>query len=657
MYPSIIYWKWDDSHIDEKGKAFRQIDDIVQRSVFSHIYITTHWCRSGISTEIMREKIAAAAEYIHSKGRKFIFEIDARAEKSVFCQSHPKSRIGFLYRMLAQADSSGNAVADFDLPQSSGELFLGDRSAGDELVDCRIILPDGSSQRAVGKLNPGLSGRAEAVAENVGEGSNVYFCVCRYLDFPDFSDPEFFEFFDGLFREYKDIKLDGVALDEMGYPWHPKFDFSHNTYTEWNNSPLYGRSFACGYRNIYGTEYLDDVLEIFLRNDEDSTKQRAVNRYFEYMRKTVARTEEFFYDKAKEYFGRDCFIGVHPTWYAIEEVANTPEVWKNGIDWYEVPRDYGFTDEIMIYPVRLALAHRCGSPLFYNMWYGESTNDLGTYFPEIWRNARMGGRTISLGYECVKEPGQVLELKAAGKLEAVSAAEERIAALDKLQKTAARSDIAIITGAEASCNIACNRDGNGKWNSYDGVFKSSFILARDIFNLGYNCDYILNYEVYNGRLRINSDGYLQYGSQEYRFAVLYCLQFSKRKMLEFMDKLKASKTQFVVIGRVDRDFDGGRMYIPCDFELRPQAFDLVPYFEASKAEKNRLPSGCVLQDGAMIFTAPSTDKPCGNVFTAEFRRDDECITFTAEDFAYVPPGSTEIFTPALIHYQTKKIRN
>ena len=70
---------------------------------------------------------------------------------------------------------------------------------------------------------------------------------------------------------------------------------------------------------------------------------------------------------------------MHPTWFAIEETDNTPEVWKNGIDWWGVPRDYGFTDEIMLYPVRLALTHKAEANVFYNMWYGEGAGFLTSF--------------------------------------------------------------------------------------------------------------------------------------------------------------------------------------------------------------------------------------------------------------------------------------
>ena len=145
----------------------------------------------------------------------------------------------------------------------------------------------------------------------------------------------------------------------------------------------------------------------------------SINCYHAFIRQITINAEQTFYQNVKSTFGSGAFVGVHPTWFAIEETDNTPEVWKNGIDWWGVPRDYGFTDEIMLYPVRLALTHKAEANVFYNMWYGEGAGFLTSFFKEIYRNARYGGRTISLAYECRFER-VVQQLCRPGELEAVS---------------------------------------------------------------------------------------------------------------------------------------------------------------------------------------------------------------------------------------------
>ena len=99
----------------------------------------------------------------------------------------------------------------------------------------------------------------------------------------------------------------------------------------------------------------------------------------------------------------------------------------------------------MLYPVRLALTHKAEANVFYNMWYGEGAGFLTSFFKEIYRNARYGGRTISLAYECRFER-VVQQLCRPGELEAVSQCEQRIRALDHVQHAPAASDVLIIMG-------------------------------------------------------------------------------------------------------------------------------------------------------------------------------------------------------------------
>ena len=39
--PRILYWKWDDSHIDS-GSYRAGIDDLCERSCFDTVFICTH---------------------------------------------------------------------------------------------------------------------------------------------------------------------------------------------------------------------------------------------------------------------------------------------------------------------------------------------------------------------------------------------------------------------------------------------------------------------------------------------------------------------------------------------------------------------------------------------------------------------------------------
>ena len=58
--PRILYWKWDDSHIDS-GSYRAGIDDLCERSCFDTVFICTHWCRDGLSTKKTHDAVLDAS--------------------------------------------------------------------------------------------------------------------------------------------------------------------------------------------------------------------------------------------------------------------------------------------------------------------------------------------------------------------------------------------------------------------------------------------------------------------------------------------------------------------------------------------------------------------------------------------------------------------
>jgi hypothetical protein len=468
----------------------------------------------------------------------------------------------------------------------------------------------------------------------------VFAIAVSWFDFNDVFSKENDDFFYDLLKYYSTIPLEGIALDEMGYPWHVSFDFSPSTYSVWNNSPYFSWSMQEKYTKQYGRDLLLDYLNRYIGSSDDSKEQiKSINYYFEFIRSEIVRVETFFYDSVKGLFGENSFVGVHPTWYAIEETQNTPEVWKNGINWWEVPRDYGFTDEIMIYPVRLALAHKANSNIFYNMWYSEATLCIDTFISEIYRNVRYGGRTISLSYECINEIGIVMQLKDPGLLEKVSEAEDAISLINSFQKSSAASDILVIMGIPAACNFLVNKDGKGEWNAHKNRFKDSFEIARNIWESGYNCDLVGSYEIDNGNVYVNESDCIIYGNQNYNYVIIVNPEFCKSSILSFIERIRLTDKGITVIGDMKYDFDGNdvkslfkSIITGIDFyHSTPETSDLLYLFDLFKIRTNRVQYGSILQDGSIILTAPSPVLASGNYFECVFTHLESKIEIKAND--------------------------
>ena len=641
-FPSIIYWKWDDSHL-LTGKYREQIDDLLARSTFSHIYITTHWCHNGLTNPETQACLKATAQQLHSAGRNMILEVDVRAEKARFAAEHPDDRAGFLYwKTAALADGA----CSFTIKGSEGkELFGGDYQSGDELLTATAYQTDDRGFVMEDSLHPvkAVLSRTDSATVTVkwtpkNSGEQLFVAVWSLFDFPDLYSHAYYAESEKTMNLASAIGADGAALDELCFMWHPDFDFTPGSYMAMDNCPIYSRGMYDSYAAKFGRDYITDCLFRYASSNSDPRRIAATNRYFKHLREGIAQAENTFYKQVKRYLGEDAFVGVHNTWFCIEEVQNSPEIWRTGITWWSVEKDFGFTDEIMLYPVRTALAHKASAPLFYNMWYSEGTQQLSTFFPEMWRNIRHGGRTISLSYECFHERFGVQQLYRPGELEAVAAIEKKIAGVDEFVKSPARCDVAIVTSLAALCNRKENVDGNGRWDSFGGKLKEVFTLTRDLWIAGWNCDLIGDNEIYDKHLFINKEGYLCYGNQVYTCLILAFPQFAQKELTSFLAELAKSNTRIIVVGNADTDFDGETMESPAKalphapyFPLRPEIGDITALLEEWGIQTNRVPCGCIMQDGTVVLTCSSPDKPTGNPLHSRFVLNGKSITVDGTD--------------------------
>ena len=668
-FPSVLYWKWDDSHL-QSGKYAAQIADIISRSPFSHIYITTHWCHEGLTCPGTLAHLDRACKLIHKAGRKMILEVDVRAEKAAFARNHPEDRAGFLYWNSVPM-SDGNC--SFSIRgNEGGELFGGDRQSGDALLGAFGYRTDENGFVIAQSIRP-IDAAAERVSKEAyvvkwnptGSGEQVFIAVWSIFDFPDLFSDAYYQEATRLMELAATISPDGAALDELCFMWHPDFDFTPGSYMTLDNCPVYSRGLAAAYRKQFGADYMMDTLYRFASASDDPRRIAATNRYFKCFREGIAAAENNFYRQTKKYLGEDAFVGAHNTWYCIEEVQNSPEIWRTGITWWSALKDYGFTDEIMLYPVRTVLAHKASAPIFYNMWYSEGTLELPSFYTELWRNVRYGGRTISLSYECIHESHIVQQLCRPGELEAIAAIEREIRGVDAFVQSSARCDIAVVTSLAALCNRRGNLDGNGRWDVYTGKLKEMFTLTRDLWIAGWNCDMIGDNEIYDRNLALNEDGYLAYGNQVYTCMILAYPQYVQPGLQALLCEIvRHGKTRLIFVGDGDVDFDGQPMPSPHNiapnapyFAYRPEIGDITALLAEWGIRTNRVPSGCVMQDGSMILTASAPDKPTGNPLHSRFVHEDTCITVDGTDVVCLRKENNawNVWSPHPVHIKEDEL--
>jgi hypothetical protein len=80
--------------------------------------------------------------------------------------------------------------------------------------------------------------------------------------------------------------------------------------------------------------------------------------------------EKKVYDYSKKVFGDDIYVLCHNTFH--NDLEND-EIWHTACNWWDIPRDFGHTDENIGFPVRWGIMLACKHPLMLDMYYSKES--------------------------------------------------------------------------------------------------------------------------------------------------------------------------------------------------------------------------------------------------------------------------------------------
>jgi hypothetical protein len=352
-------------------------------------------------------------------------------------------------------------------------------------------------------------------------------------EWPDIFSPHVMAFHRKMIQSYADVGLAGVCLDEWGIPVGDAAALAPDRL--W-----YSKHWAAVYaKRTGGRDLLRDLL-LMCQGESGHESQRlaAINHYMEMIWQGNAAIEENFYKATKATFGPAAFVGTHPTWWPYPDAR---EVARNGLDWWEVRRDWAQVDEVTPFCVRTALAKKWGSPIWYNMFYAKEVAD---YERSLWTHVLGGGRiNYHPQYPVANGRGWNYNVLLTGEL---MHGECRVRLLDFISGAPLDCPVAVIFGHAAAINWIAPGFGDPGVSLCDALWKE-----------GYYADLIPSSEISSGALKIAADGHIQYGRQRYSAAVLYEPQYGRLEVAEFFRKAaEADKTALDRVGEWTKDFYG-----------------------------------------------------------------------------------------------------
>lgn len=648
--PHILYWKWNNDLLDRETMRSRTLD-IVNRCTFNVIYISLHAAslENQIATSpVMRERIRECAEILKEYGRKLVLDMDIRREM-LYMAEHPIHEKTYLTKYCrGHLDEHGSYTEQTDGGQGvffCKSLMFDENGLFDEATVCDIT----------DKVSV-FEGIVNVQAGDQYRNRDIVFYVYKQVGFEVAGEEK--TVYDILGDEYKgkwdeaccllkDIGVSGIATDEWKVParletpsgkdgsWASISEMASDGATDMNKVPFFIHWFTVSdglcryYQEKFGSDLKEDLL--YFRNDSADREKgiRIVNQYLEILRQRTADGDQFLYDMSKKYFGEDSIVLCHPTWWG-DELDSILDVPVNGLDWWEVKRDFAQTDELILMPIRMARSRRCPENLWYNMWYSMRTLDIETYYRESWVNARYGGRTHYLGYECY-EPGVVLCLNQKDYLEKCSEMEERIALLDEVQTTRPDARILLVFGYEATCNWKICDPGKTRWERVSQNIHNVWKFSKELFDSNYLCDLIPSTEIDNGYVDLAGDK-IRYCGHEYDMLICIMPEGMSEKASAMIRAYSAVNTNLIIVGNTAEFLKGCGVLNTSEVELEP----VLAVLKDRQIRPNCGENYCIYEDGSILFTTDG-EKHVGNALKIDDTINGLHIKFEGEDFLHIKP--------------------
>jgi len=637
MDKSILYWKWDET-IFEEGALEAGARDIVSRSGFELVYVSFHHLGRPYDDSELFEKITEFSQILRENGRKLLLDVDIRTEMATFRKFYPNSEAGsvLFYELRLDHTGSGCISAKHRIRGRTGRSI--EDGAGTVLrawafdATGRKYLPESLVPINVDTKTQGTMTEYSVSAGRENAGKLALVAVWFGSAIPDPFSDDIYPFYRQMLEYFCELDCAGVANDEWGYDLYLNrndnglFSVRAFPYTQAMEKKFFAR---------FGKNLANELIHFaYLPKGSEVKAYSLINEYLDLMRAQMKENNDWFYDTGKLLFGPDAFIGVHPTFWGDYDDCGI-DILHNGLDWWEVKRDIAQTDEFVIMPIRLALAHKWGGNTWYNMWYSGNTQQPATFYMESWNNLRFGGRTHYLGYECPNEPG-VYNLKNPNGLELAWKMEQRISEASMFLESQPDSSVLVVFGMQAATNWLYAY-GEPKVTRSLGRFPHILRFAANLFEHCV-CDLVPSTEIKNGSIR-REGAYLRYGTQQYEAVIFIEPEFSEPEVLDFFADYQKSGGKLIIGGSCACFSDGE----PADQAFRALCENAVRYdpeltvaktvltLQKLKVPKNLVPNGCLFQDGTMVFTAAGI-APTGNFLQVDCEFNGHRVRFSGEDY-------------------------
>jgi hypothetical protein len=420
-------------------------------------------------------------------------------------------------------------------------------------------------------------------------GDTAYIMVAHYYNYPDLYNDVMATTFRDLLEHYADIPLDGTALDEFGWMMlNPKRDKPFR-------DRIYGQAFAAEFWKRTGTPLEQALFDMrYAPDGKPQVRIRAIDEYFDVMRNGPLRAEKQFYSMSREIFGPNTFAGIHNTYH---NHLTSDDIWRVGLNYWTVPREYGQSDENWLMPERMGLIMAHSEPVTYDQFYGGT---LGAFLNKAFREARFGGRTDYLAWNDTRSTRiNMADMK---KYASIHNVELKIRLLNQFDPVAPKLSVLVVFGMPALIDWFPDETPRSAWdiNGTLGIEQK----AMDIWQAGYPCAMLPSDLIDDGQITFDSGNHPVVNGHRFDCLVYLYPQYAKETTLKFLENYTQHGGKLMLEGNATYDFYGNDIAARFQNIARlatVNGFDVKQLSELG-AQTNSLENGAFMEDGSVVFT-------------------------------------------------------
>lgn len=594
--PELLYWFISPHEIANQAYV-RDLDRVAENGTFSLAFLSQREGADFFDFATMHPIFKDLVQRAHAKGIKIGLQLwtdDKRVpdnetqgiviEKEIPLDSDGRAELTSESRWVRTTSNFADAPR-ICLRSELLRVYAFRKTAAGEYQPGSVI--DITSSARVEATTPcSVTMRVEATPKV--SGYTAYVLTAHYHRYPDMFSPFMTNSFIEAMKAYKDVGFDGAALDEFGYM------ALHKQPNEQFRGRLYSPRMAAFFHKRTGMDLVRMLFDMrYAPAGDPRPRIRAINMYFDVLRQGPLRVEQSFYAATERIFGVHAFHGIHNTFH---NHLDDDEIWATGVNWWDVPRDYGQTDEGTPYTTQLGIGLNHPQPVEYRQHYGS----VRSFLDEGMNDARFN---VRVDYHALNdEHGWGTDMRDPTMQAQVNAVEDKARLLNQFNAPRPAMNVLYIFGYPALANWYPEETHRNDWDINGNLKAEEKAVAA--WNAGYRGPFISSNLIDEGKVTVDEHGDLRYGGMTFHALVFIGPEYSKASTLKLLEAFVNGGGDLLLDGIATRDFDGNDIhdrFAKIATAARATTFN-VEAMDRLRVPKLAIEGGALYQDGSVVLT-------------------------------------------------------